>query len=197
MLARFDGPGALLRGRSCRARGSIGGFSCWICRGNPLWRRFVRLVGSCSPFEVSNAKPTVHNPHFPALYRRLTPLPTILTWPLYAFGHLRRMRNRAPSSCSLLRKTHRGRKNGFSPLPRLYRASREAPALPHTLDMVHDGDSGVSSKHEVAVHAVHGEARGYGALCGAKALRDYATTVYTARTDGAPEWTRIGEYVLC
>jgi len=79
-----------------------------------------------------------------------------------------------------------GREDGPSALPRLHRAGREALAVANALDVVEDGDLRVARQHEVAVHAVHGEVGGDGALGGGEGLGDGGAAVDAARSRGVP-----------
>lgn len=62
--------------------------------------------------------------------------------------------------------------------------------------MVKDRNSRVTSEHEIAVHAMDGEVRGDGHLCGCEALRDDGAAVDAARSGWVPEGSRVGEDVL-
>lgn len=100
------------------------------------------------------------------------------------------------STTVLLAEAQRGREDGPPALTSLHRAGRKALAVTHALDVVQDGDLRVARQHEVAVHAVHGEVGGDGALGGGEALGDGGTAVDTARAWGVPEGASVGEDIL-
>lgn len=92
--------------------------------------------------------------------------------------------------------TQRRRENGSSALSCLNGSSREASAGAHTLDMVYDGDLGVTGENEVAVHAVHEEVVRDGSLCGGQALRDHGAAVDASRAGGMPQRSGVCKDVL-
>lgn len=83
-------------------------------------------------------------------------------------------------------KAQRRCENRSTALSCLNGSSREASAGAHALDVIYDGDLGVTGENKVAVHAVHEEVVRYGSLCGGQALRDHGTAVDAARTGGMP-----------
>ena len=93
--------------------------------------------------------------------------------------------------------THRCREYGFPALSRLHRARGERSPLPDVLDVVQDGDVGITGQNEVAVHAVDSEVGGDGGLGGGKALCDCSAAVDTAGTGWMPEGPGVGVNVLC
>ena len=63
------------------------------------------------------------------------------------------------------------------------------------LDVVDNRNLRVPVQHEVAVHAVHGEIVGDGALRGGEALGYGGAAVDSARAGWVPEGARVGEEV--
>lgn len=62
--------------------------------------------------------------------------------------------------------------------------------------MVEDRNGGVPSEDEVAMHGVHGEVGGNGALGGGKALGYDGAAVDAASSGWVPEWAGVGVEVL-
>lgn len=106
------------------------------------------------------------------------------------------VRDQLLTPTALAHETHGDGEDGLAALAGLDGAGGEALALAHVLDVVQDGDLRVTGQHEVAVHRVHGEVRGYGALRRRQALRDHRPAVDAARPRGVPEWSGVGEDVL-
>ena len=106
------------------------------------------------------------------------------------------MHNRFLPSGPLPGERHGGGEDAFPPLSRLHGAGSEGAPFAHVLDVVEDGDRRVACQYEIAVHAVHGEVAGNGALRGGETLCDYAAAVDAAGSGGVPEGTGVGEDVL-
>lgn len=102
-------------------------------------------------------------------------------------------------STSLPHKATRGCEDTSTLLPRLHGPGHEALSIPHTLNVVKDGDRAVAREHEVAVHAVDevlGGGGRDGGLRGRETLSYYGTAVDAPGAWGVPEFAGVGEDVL-
>ena len=171
-------------------------------------RRFVCVRGTCITTGTGEGKRggerTVQDLNPLTLKRPITAITPLEHLPLRPLAlirprhvrHVGLVLHQLLPSTPLAHETHRHGENAFPALPRLHRARRETLAGPHVLDVVQDRDLGVPGQHEVAVHRVHGEVRGYGALGGGEALGDDGAAVDAAGAGGVPEGAGVGEDVL-
>jgi hypothetical protein len=116
------------------------------------------------PRTVLDIDPSTHDRSLQALRH-----PNVIHALVFRAGHKRHadsMLHRLLPARSLSHKTHRRRKYDVPSLARLNRPRRERLSRPDVFDMVNDGDTGNTSKHEVAVHAVDVEIMRHGLVRG-------------------------------
>ena len=109
------------------------------------------------------------------------------------------MLHRLPPSTSLPHKATRRREDTPALLPRLYGPGHETFPVPHTLDVIEDGDRAVACEHKVAVHTVDevlGGGGRDGGLRGGEALGYHGAAVDAPGAWGVPEFAGVGEDVL-
>lgn len=123
----------------------------------------------------------------------MSPIPAIpmhIVHPLYrsrySLRHGHRMLHQFIASTVHLHETQGRREDNLPTLPRLHRPRREALSTADALHMVDERDVGAAGQHKVAVHRVHREVGGNGALRSGETLRDSGAAVDTARTRGMP-----------
>ena len=105
------------------------------------------------------------------------------------------MLDELPPSSAFAHEGEGGGEDGLAALSGLHRARAEASPFSYVLDVVDDGYVGVAVQHEVAVHAVHCEGRGDGALGRGEALGYGGAAVDSAGAGWVPEGPGVGEEV--
>lgn len=95
-----------------------------------------------------------------------------------------------------LAETQRGGEDGPPALSGLYSPRDKTPSVANTLDMVEDGDGGVSGQNEVAVHAVDGKIVGHGSHGRGQGLGYRGSAIDTACSRRMPEGTGVCENIL-